>query len=39
MALGPRARLGAMFGAGPSRAEQFFRESETLIGLGFSYRR
>lgn len=39
VAFGPRARLGAVFGAGPSRAEQFFRDAETLVGLSFSYRR
>lgn len=39
VAIGPHSRLGVLFGAGPSRAEQFFRESETLIGLGFSFRR
>ena len=39
VAMGPHSRLGVLFGAGPSRAEQFFRETETLIGLGFSFRR
>ncbi|MGH7542163.1 MAG: DUF1207 domain-containing protein [Gemmatimonadota bacterium] len=39
VAFGPRARLGATFGSGPSRAEQFFRESENVVGLVFSFRR
>lgn len=38
-AFGEHSRLGLMFGTGPSRAEQFFRETETLIGFGFSFRR
>jgi len=39
VALGRNARLGVHLGTGPSRAGQFFREDETLIGLLFSYRR
>ena len=38
-ALGRGGRLGLIFGFGPSRAEQFFRESETLYGISFSFRR
>lgn len=34
-----RYRLGALFGAGPSRAEQFFREDETVWGLVFTFGR
>lgn len=29
-------RVGLVAGAGPSRADQFFRENETLVGLSFS---
>ncbi len=36
-ALGRGARLGLLFGLGPSRAEQFFRESERLLGVTISY--
>lgn len=39
VALGEHSRLGVLFGAGPSRAEQFLQETETLIGVGFSFRR
>jgi hypothetical protein len=39
VALGEHSRVGILFGTGPSRAEQFFQETETLIGLGFSFRR
>jgi hypothetical protein len=39
VALGEHSRLGILFGTGPSRAEQFFLETETLIGFGFSFRR
>jgi len=39
LAFGRHARLGALAGFGPSRAEQFFRESETLAGLAFSFTR
>lgn len=39
VAIGRNARLGAHLGIGPSRAGQFFREEETLVGLMFSYRR
>jgi hypothetical protein len=39
VALGEHSRLGILFGTGPSRAEQFFRETETLVGVGFSFRR
>lgn len=39
LGLGKRARLGVMLGTGPSRAEQFFRETETIYGLAFSFRR
>lgn len=38
-ALGEHSRLGLLVGTGPSRAEQFFRETETVIGFGFSFRR
>jgi hypothetical protein len=38
-AFGEHSRLGVMLGTGPSRAEQFLRETETLIGFGFSFRR
>ncbi len=38
-ALGRNARLGVLLGLGPSRAEQFLRENETLFGVTFSYRR
>ena len=36
-AIGRGARLGFVLGLGPSRAEQFFRESERLLGLSISY--
>ena len=36
LAFGGRYRLALMVGAGPSRAEQFFRQDETLWGLSFS---
>ena len=38
-ALGRGARLGVVVGAGPSRAEQFFRASERLLGVSISYLR
>ncbi|MDX1394333.1 MAG: DUF1207 domain-containing protein [Gemmatimonadota bacterium] len=38
-ALGRNARLGILLALGPPRADQFLYESETLIGLSFSYRR
>ncbi len=37
VALGRGARLGLLTGFGPSRAEQFFGETETLFGLSVSY--
>lgn len=36
---GRRARLGFTYGRGPSRAEQFFRENEELLGVAFSFLR
>lgn len=36
LAFGGRYRLALIAGAGPSRAEQFFREDETLWGLSLS---
>lgn len=36
---GRQARLGVTYGAGPSRAEQFFREDEELLGITFSFLR
>ncbi|WP_419950978.1 DUF1207 domain-containing protein [Candidatus Palauibacter sp.] len=36
-AIGRGARLGLVLGLGPSRAEQFFRQSERLFGLSISY--
>lgn len=39
LGLGAHARVGVMAGFGPSRAEQFFRESETLAGVTFSFTR
>jgi len=39
LALGAHARIGATAGFGPSRAEQFFRESETLAGVAFTFTR
>ena len=38
-ALGNNARLTFLLGLGPSRAGQFLRDTETLIGLSFTYRR
>lgn len=38
-ALGRGARLGLLLGTGPSRAEQFFRSSERLLGVSISYLR
>lgn len=38
-ALGRSARVGFTVGFGPSRAEQFFRESETVYGVSLSYSR
>jgi len=38
-ALGRRTRLGLLFGFGPSRAEQFFDQKDTVIGLSISYLR
>lgn len=38
-ALGSNARLALLLGFGPSRAGQFLRDTETLVGLSFSYRR
>ncbi len=35
--LGKHARIGLMLGLGPSRAEQFFRDNETIFGLSASY--
>jgi len=37
IALGKSARAGFTVGFGPSRAEQFFREHETLWGLSLSF--
>jgi len=37
IALGKNARVGFTVGFGPSRAEQFFREHETLWGLSSSF--
>jgi len=39
LAFGRHARLGALAGVGPSRAEQFFREEETIAGLAFTFTR
>ena len=39
LALGRRVRLGVLAGFGPSRAEQFFREDESVVGLSVSYLR
>jgi hypothetical protein len=39
VALGRNGRLGLLVGLGTPRAEQFFRETETLVGLTFTYRR
>ncbi|MFV1986356.1 MAG: DUF1207 domain-containing protein [Gemmatimonadota bacterium] len=39
IALGRNARLGLLFGFGPPRADQFLYETETLVGLSFTYRR
>lgn len=39
LAFGRHARLGALAGFGPSRAEQFFREEETIAGLAFTFTR
>ena len=36
-ALGQHARIGFMLGVGPSRAEQFFRDDETLFGISAYY--
>lgn len=36
-AIGRNARLGFVLGLGPSRAEQFLRQSERLLGLSISY--
>ncbi len=36
-ALGRRVRLGLLLSMGPSRAEQFFRDTETLFGVSVSY--
>ena len=36
-AIGRGARLGLVLGLGPSRAEQFLRQSERLLGLSISY--
>lgn len=38
-ALGRNARLGFLLGLGPARADQFLYETETLLGLSFTYRR
>lgn len=38
-AAGPHVRVGLMLGFGPSRADQFFRDSETLYGLFASFHR
>jgi hypothetical protein len=39
IAFGAHSRLGLLFSTGPSRADQFVHEKETLFGLGFSFRR
>ena len=39
IAFGAHSRLGLLFSTGPSRADQFVHENETLLGLGFSFRR
>ncbi|MCG8468449.1 MAG: DUF1207 domain-containing protein [Gemmatimonadetes bacterium] len=39
VALGRRVRIGLLGGFGPSRAEQFFREAERVIGVSVSYKR
>ncbi|MFQ5689015.1 MAG: DUF1207 domain-containing protein [Gemmatimonadota bacterium] len=39
LGLGPHVRVGFEYGSGPSRAEQFFREHERVVGLLFSFRR
>ena len=31
--------LGLIAGSGPSRAEQFFRDDETVVGVSISYMR
>jgi hypothetical protein len=38
-ALGNNARITFLLGFGPSRAGQFLRDTETLVGLSFTYRR
>lgn len=39
LAFGRHVRLGAIAGFGPSRADQFFREQETIAGLSFTFTR
>jgi hypothetical protein len=39
IAIGAHSRLGLLFSTGPSRADQFVHENETLFGLGYSFRR
>ena len=38
-AIGRHVRIGLMLGFGPSRADQFFRDSETVYGLSISFHR
>lgn len=37
--LGSRARVAFTVGRGPSRAEQFYREDETVVGAALAFRR